>query len=257
MSRFDWRKARSWYVNLASRPDRNEHAKVEFAKAGLGAQRFDAFIPDEWLGDPAKVLRMRNRTPGAIGCYQSQTHVMRMGQGNSSMVGVFEDDVVFCDDLADRLDYIETHLTRDWDILWLGATFHCNPAVWHKDSIGRDAERTADKHILRTYGIWSTYAYFVNGSSVRRVLDLLDQNIYRSDGIDHCMMLYVEPVLQTFCFVPGCCWQMDSESNIGTGVTRFSGFKQLGPYAWTSRMQDFNPDTYNWNEAGRKVNYDV
>ncbi len=250
MSLFDWRNAPLWYVNLASRPERNAHARNEFAKAGLAARRFDAFTPNEWPGDPAKVLRMRNRTPGAIGCYQSQTHVMRTERGNAGMVGVFEDDVVFCDDIQARLNYIEEHLTWEWDIFWLGATFHCNPAVWHLKTLGRDAERTSDKHILRTYGIWSTYAYFVNGRSVRRVLDAFDQNIHRSDGIDHCTILYVQPVLRTFCFVPGCCWQMDSRSDIGSGITEFSHFKDLGPYAWTKRMEEFQPDEYDWREVG-------
>ena len=167
------------------------------------------------------------------------------------MVGVFEDDVVFCDDLKERLDYIETHLTWDWDIFWLGGTFHCNPPVWHKDTIGRDAERTTDKHIFRTYGIWSTYAYFVNGPSIRKVLKLLDDNIHQAYGIDHCCILHLEPVLKTYCMVPGCAWQRDGLSNIGTGVTTFSHFKQLGPYVWTDRMGDFEPDTYDWAEVAK------
>ena len=249
MNNFDWKNAHNWYINLASRPDRNEHARKQFFKAGLSVRRFDAFTPDEWPSDPAKVLRMRNRTPGAIACHQSQIHAMRTGQDNGGMVGVFEDDVVFCDDIQRRLNYVEQHIPPDWDIFWLGATFHCNPAVWHKDTIGRDVERTADKHIFRCYGIWSTYAYFVNGSSVRRVLKLLDQNIHQSDGIDHCMMLHVETVLNTYCFVPGCAWQMDSQSNIGSGVAKFSNFKSLGPYVWTDNMGDFDPDNFNWKEA--------
>lgn len=250
MSTFDWRSARSWYVNLACRPDRNEQVAAEFAKAGLPAERFDAFLPEEWPGSTKKIVPMWNRTKGAVGCYQSQTHVMRMGQGNPGMVGVFEDDVVFCDDLRTRLDYIQDHLTWDWDIFWLGATFHSNPAVWHKDTLGRDVERTADKHIFRTYGIWSTYAYFVNGPSVRKVLELLDQNIHQAYGIDHCCILHLEPVLKTYCMVPGCAWQRDGLSNIGKGVTTFSHFKkELGPYAWTARMGDFDPDNYDWGIA--------
>lgn len=246
-----WQNIEWWYVNLASRTDRRAHAEAEFAKVGITPRRLEGFTPAEWPGDPAQVERMRRRTPGAIGCWQSQQHCIRTGAGENRIVAVCEDDVCFCDDLPTRLAYLEQHLTWDWDIFWLGATFHCNPAVWHRDTLGRDVERTSDPRILRTYGIWSTYAYLVNGTSVQRVCRLLDENRYRSDGIDHCAILYLEPVLNTFCFVPGCAWQYDNRSDIGNGITAFSGFKKLGPYAWQKRMEDFDPDTFDWAEAAR------
>ncbi len=251
MSNFDWRNADCWYVNLASRPDRNEHAQAQFAKAGVEARRFEGYLPKDWPGLPTKVARMQARTPGAIGCMMSQMHVMRNYQGGDRMVGVFEDDVVFCDDFQKRMDYIAKTMNWEWDILWLGATVHINPAVWHVDTIGQDAHRTTDKRILQCFGIWSTYAYFVNGKSVERVLSLLDQNMYRADGIDHCMIKYVEPHLKTYCFVPGCCWQYDNQSNIGNGVTEFSHFRKLGPYVWADRVEDFDPDTFYWGEASQ------
>lgn len=248
-----WREIDWWFINLASRSDRRKHAYAEFARHGLPVHRFEAFLPQEWPGNPAKVARMQNRTPGAIGCYQSQTHVIRTVQGSDRVVGVFEDDVVFCDDLPQRLQYIEDHLAWDWDIFYLGATFHVpgqwceNPrcAAWgHR---GVDVEPTTDPHILRTFGIWSTYAYLVNGRNVHKVLQLFDENIHRADGIDDLAILLGDR-LNTFCFVPGCAKQYDNQSNIGNGITQFSHFASLGPYWFTERMNEFDPRTFNWTK---------
>jgi len=77
MNRLKWRDVEWWYINLASRPDRDLHAKEQFARHGLPVKRFDAFTPDQWPGDPAKVARMMARTPGAVGCHQSQMAVIK------------------------------------------------------------------------------------------------------------------------------------------------------------------------------------
>lgn len=253
------RNAISWhFVNLASRPDRREHAEEQFAHHGIEAHRFEAYLPDQWPGDPAKVERMRKRTPGAIGCYYSQTEVIRTVVGTDRIVAVCEDDVVFCQDLNERLRYIEEHLTWDWDIFYLGATFHV-PGQWcHHDDCkdwgltGCDVEPTSDPRIMRTYGIWGTYAYLVNGRNAEKVLRLFDENVHRSDGIDH-LAIILGNRLSTYCFVPGCAWQYDNESNIGTGVTQFSLFKHgpqaLGPYVWTDYMHEFDATSYDWEKG--------
>ena len=246
----------SWnYVNLKSRPDRNEHALAQFEKHGIKAQRFEGYLPNEWDGDPGVVERMRRRTPGAIGCYMSQLALIKSAIGTDGVVAVCEDDVCFCEDLPKRIEYISEHLTWDWDIFYLGATFHV-PGVWcHKSdcqdwgAIGVDAEPTSNKHIMRVYGEWGTYAYFVNGRNAQKVADLLEGNCAISDGIDHNFMRLGDKV-NAYCIVPGAAWQYDNQSNIGSGMTIFSGFKNLGPYVWTDYMEDFDPATYNW-ETGR------
>jgi len=251
--RIDWPSVEWWYVNLAERTDRREHAERQFAKHGLPVRRFEAFKPHEWPGPTEAVAKMRP-TPGAIGCYQSQTHLMRTVQGTNRIVGICEDDVLFCDDLCARLEYISATFNRDWDIFWLGSTYHINPPVWHKNDLGRDFEQTDIKHIHRTYGIWSTYAYLVNGLSVRKILELFARNVHRARGIDD-LAIMLQPELQTFCFTPGMAFQIDGRTNIGVGgdgMTRFSHFYKLGPYVFTKRLEDFDYDNFNWAEGGRR-----
>ena len=247
------------YINLASRTDRDVQAREEFAKAGLIAERFDALKPEDWPGEAAQVAQMRattaggtaGGTPGAIGCYLSQTEVIRTVVDTDRIVGVCEDDVCFCEDFQKRLAYVAEHLTWDWDIFYFGATFHA-PGKWYTNPdcaewahLGRDAEPTPAKHIMRVYGEWGTYAYLVNGCNARKVLDLFDANVHRSRGIDH-LAIILGPRLNAYCFVPGCCWQRDGWSNVRVGgFTQFSNFKRLGPYAWTERIEDFDPGRFD------------
>jgi GR25 family glycosyltransferase involved in LPS biosynthesis len=246
---FEWRNWRAGYVNLDSRPDRRRHIQTELARVGLAAYRQRGMLPHEYTGPEDQVQVMRQRTPGAIGCHFSQRKIIADNLDCGREILVLEDDVVFCDDLAVRLDHLAEFLAaRPWDIVWLGATFHTNPPVWHKDTLGRDAELTEDPRILRTYGIWSTYAWVVNRDSGAKVLELLDRNVHRSIGIDW-LMIQVQPELQTYCYVPGIAKQYDNQSNIGKAITHFSHFAKLGPYWWQARREQFDPTTYNWAEA--------
>lgn len=247
------------YVNLAERPDRDAHARAQFDKHGIEAERFEAFHPGDWTGNPRDVQRMRNRTAGAIGCYMSQLALIKSAVDTDDVVAVCEDDVVFCEDLPKRLNHASERMTWDWDILYLGATFHV-PGEWcHKPDCedwgpvakawpGHDAIPTGDPNLMRVFGMWGTYAYLVNGHNAYRVVELLEENIVRSDGIDHCFMRLGDKV-RAFCMVPGAAWQYDNQSNIGDGMTIFSGFKKLGPYVWTDYMEDFNPTTFDWTNG--------
>jgi len=111
--------------------------------------------------------------------------------------------------------------------------------------------------IVRTYGAFSTYAYFVNVNSILKVFDLFDQYLHESIGIDW-LFLKLQPQLKCFAFTPGCVKQMDNLSDIGIDKngtpqqTVFSGFSKLNGteensrYWYQERMEDFDPETFNW-----------
>lgn len=245
-----------WYINLASREDRRDHAEQEFTKHGIKVNRLEAFLPDDWDGPPEQMERIRGGTPGAIGCYMSQLAIMRKAT-EDSVVAVCEDDICLAIDFIDRIRYAEAALPEDWDVFYLGATFHV-PGRWFKNPDcaswghrGVDAEPTEDRRIMRVYGMWGTYGYLVNGVKAQKVIDLLEENCHRSDGIDHNFMLLGDKV-NAYCLVPGSAWQYDNQSNIGSGMTKFSAFKNLGPYAWGDSIEAFNPDTFDWERGKPK-----
>jgi len=244
------------YINLDERTDRRTHMEAELSKAGITAERFRGRRPEEWKGDMDSISKMIHRRhqfwpEGNLGCYLSHTTLMKQQADRrpGRHLLAIEDDCCLADDFTERLKYLEDHLTWDWDCIFLGATFHTKPAVWHRATLGRDAECTSDPHIMRAYGVWCSYCWIINAGSIAKLLELFDREKHRSYAIDHLQIL-VEPELQAYVMVPGAAWQMDDRSSI-LGVHQvFSRFKpMLGPYVWTSRMTDFDPRSYDWGEC--------
>lgn len=253
------------FVNLDHRTDRRGHMNYQLGKAGIEAERVRGLLPSEVDVDPQKVAVMQNRTPGAIGCHYSQVSIMEKALLLGKHAWVMEDDLIFCEDFTtDRIIYIDQWMNyNDWDVFWLGGTFH-SPAWWHKPghdrelpqckcTLGKDVEPPGEKyrHIVRTYGAFCTYAYIVNINSLEKILKLLNENVHLSMGIDW-LFIYLQPQLKTYAFVPGCIKQMDGQSDIGKGMTIFSGFSKLNGteensrYWWQNRMEDFDPLSYEW-----------
>lgn len=256
------------FVNLDHRKDRLDHMTVELNRVGIQAVR-QRGIP--WreldINDP-KYQVMLNRTPGAAGCHMSQVEVMKKAFEVGANAFVMEDDLVFASDFYERMEYIDKFLVgREWDIFWLGATFH-SPAYWHKignsnmhpdcsAQLGKDFDDTEDPRIKRTYGAFCTYAYIVNYNSIEKVLGLLDKHLHESIGIDW-LMIKIQPQLQCFAFVPGSVRQMNNLSDIGTNrdgspaMTVFSGFSKLNGteensrYWFQDKISDFDPNTFIW-----------
>lgn len=248
------------FINLAHRKDRLTAMEATLKKAGIPAIRTEALRPIGVIGiiEPMSRLDvMFNRTPGAIGCHFSQVAVMEEALKQKKHAWVMEDDLDICDDIQERLDYIEQFCsTHPWDIIWMGGTFHVNPPHWWDKQLGRDAQCTDDPRMMRTFGCFCTYSYIVNQNSIEKVLHGLDHWLDRSMGIDWAMIM-LQPTLLTYAFVPGCCKQYDNQSDIGNGITRFSNFKELGPYWYARRMEDFDPTTFNWKEATENRGSDI
>ena len=248
------------FVNMDHRTDRLNHMEGQLQRVGLKATRTRGMRPEEYTG-PQDVRKMLHRTPGAIGCHFSQVSIMEEALERGQNAMVLEDDVIFCQDFEERLDHIEKFTDEnEWDVVWLGAAFHINPPYWHRipfsdnrhddcsAQLGYDAKRTHDPRMIRTYGAYNTFAYIVNEKSIAKILDLFAQNIHTSIGIDW-LFIKLQPQLHCYAYVPGCVKQMDNKSDIGNGMTVWSGHLKNGPYVYQERKEDFNPLTFDWHEA--------
>lgn len=255
------------FINLDHRRDRLLHMEHQLTVAGIEANRVRGMYPNEYIGDEARVRKMRNRTPGAIGCHFSQVRIMREAQAFDRHAWIMEDDCVFCSDFQTRMDYIEKWMeSHEWDIFYLGSSVHIGPPWWHKKghrerelenctcTLERDAETTEDPRVLRCYGIFATFNYIVNKKSIQKVVDELDKILPESIGIDWAMIA-LGTKLKQFCFVPGCVRQMTNQSDIGNGITNWDGFLKLNgtfensAYVYQDKMEDFNPTTFEWKEC--------
>jgi len=250
------------FANLDHRTDRLEHMTRELNRVGIQAIRQRSFPWKETDYQNPKYSVMLNRTPGAIGCWLSQVEIMKKAFEVGSNAFVMEDDLVFASDFQDRIQYISDWVAgREWDIFWLGGTFH-NPAFWHplgeskmkpncSAGLGKDFDHTDDPRIKRTYGAFSTHAYIVNYTSIKKIVYLLDKHVHESIGIDFSF-IRLQPSLKCYAFVPGSVKQIDNQSDIGNGITVYSGFSKLNgtiensTYWFQDRMNEFNPNTFSW-----------
>jgi len=262
------------FVNLDRRADRYLLMKQQLAKAKINATRRRGFLPEEIKIDPARIKGMIERPQkGAIGCHFSQVAVMKEALKLSKHALVMEDDLVFCSDFQERLREIEAFMSANtWDIFWLGGTFHVGKPWWHRSPnpergcrpIGRDTWRVPGwPRFVQTVGAFCTYAYFVNVKSIALVLSMFEARLPESIGIDH-LMIMIQPDLKTYAYVPGSVKQYDHISDIGVdgkggpGFTKFSGFstlngtKENSAYWYQEFKEDFDPNKFDWREAGPK-----
>ncbi len=236
------------YINLSHREDRRRHIHDQLAKASILATRFNALRKEDYTGPPEDVASM-SHTPNTIGNWLSHTAVIAKGKPGN-IIGQLEDDALLCSDFQERLQYIENNFHGEWDIFFLGATFHDDRGQWHPE-LGKDHELTDTPHIVRVYGAFSNQGYLINGNSAQKILSMMQERMPKSTGSDHAL-IQIQPLLQCFCFVPGMVFQIDSESDIGNGITVFSNFlKSLGQYAWTNTLAEFDYDAWTAKQRGQ------
>lgn len=269
MSDFKWKEMYMGYLNLDSRPDRREKMESELSRVGLSAIRTRGKLPDEFnLNDP-KLQVMVNRTKGACGCHYGQVEIMQEALKQNKHCLVMEDDLVIATDVKERFDYIESFLNKqdDWWIFWMGGTYHI-PPYWHKEghspdlqicdcTLGRDAQLTTDERIIQTFGAFSTHGYILNVKHIQEVLEFLESHVHLSMGVDWIMIL-LQPKIKSFAFLPGIMKQYNNQSNIGDGITYFENFSKLNgsiensAYWWQDKMEDFDPNTFDWKDAHQR-----
>lgn len=251
------------FLNLPHRLDRLERMTAELNRIGLKAVRHEGKLPSAYDLNAPELQVMANRTKGAIGCHFGQVNIIKTAQSIGCHAMVLEDDCHFSEDFNERLAYIDKWTeTHSWDIVWLGSSFHVNPPYWHRigqsgmppdcsAQLGKDCETTDDPRMIRTFGAYVTFAYIVNYESIDKILKYLHDFMPQTIGIDFSMIAAAKyaPELKFFSFVPGCVMQIDNMSDIGTGMTMWSGQLKNGPYVFQERMSDFDPETFNWAEA--------
>lgn len=247
------------YANLDIRPERNEAMIKELDRVGLSMERLPSFWwKDLWNNgtdeDRHRWGYMKNvrKTEGAIGCWESQIEIMKRALAQNKSAWVNEDDLVFCSDIHERLEIIFDFLKdKDWDIFWMGSTFHKDP-TWHKldvngkhshrelqqcnCTLNKDYELTDNPYIVRTYGAFSTHSWIINKDKIKKHIDLMNEQMHFAMGVDWFYILN-QPNMNCYAFNVGCVKQYDSYSNIGKGWANQSGFEHsLGSYWFQDKM---------------------
>jgi glycosyl transferase, family 25 len=173
-------------INLDRRPERWQQMQRKFAQHGIhSVARFPALD-----GDNMKLPANWAHTPGAYGCLQSHLQVVREArQLGLSSVLIFEDDVVFDDQLRSKFEACIEQLPHDWDMLFFGAL--------HKDEPVKVSEK-----IARITGANSTYACVLKSTVFDAFIEL---NSKTEEVLDN-NSLVLQKQFNCYCFMPHLAW---------------------------------------------------
>ena len=227
-----------FYINLDSRLDRRERAIEHFSKHDLSVERERACdnLTDNHL------LFDEQWTDGNKKCLLSHYNLMKRYK-EEKILGIFEDDVVLCEDFTERLKYIEDNFDKEWDIFYFSSFYHLNdqPGKWNPSG---DYEKTDIKYIHRVFGSFCTHAFLVNPKSIEKIINLLEDNLINTYAIDH-LLIKIQPSLNCYSFTPGMATQVTNKSDIVNEVRDMSFFEHtLGPHYFANNLSEFNYDEY-------------
>jgi GR25 family glycosyltransferase involved in LPS biosynthesis len=229
-----------YFINLDKRPDRLDHVTNELKKINLTANRYKAI--DDNSGYNINFGKRFN--DGQKNCFLSHYLLIKEYEtSNNKILGIFEDDIVFCDDFLERFKYIEKSFNFDWDIFYLSSFYHLNDDSrrWHQ---GGDFEKTNIKYIHRVYGSFCTHSYLVNPNSIPKIIKLLDEIAEHSYAIDHSFIL-IQPKLNCYSFTPGMTTQFTNESDTDGGLRDQTVFKNIvGDHYYIDKLENFNYEEY-------------
>jgi hypothetical protein len=105
---------KSYCINLDRRPDRWEKVGLEFEKFGIkGVERYSAI-------DGNKIENRTTLLNGEIGILHTHLDLIKICKSNNfDNVLIFEDDVIFSDEVREIEKYIN-QVPKNWDMIYFG-----------------------------------------------------------------------------------------------------------------------------------------
>jgi glycosyl transferase, family 25 len=180
-------------LNLDRRPEKWARMKERFAKHKItDVVRFSAIdgervsIPPVWHG-----------TAGAYGCLQSNLSIIQMARESRwPEVLIFEDDVVFDEDLGKKFPEVIAQLPEDWDMVFFGCMHRSEPV------------RVCENLVKLTYST-STYAYAVRDTVYSAFLDLHSPS-QRPVDVNNRLL---QERFNCYCVFPNLAWVESGHSD--------------------------------------------
>jgi GR25 family glycosyltransferase involved in LPS biosynthesis len=227
-----------FYINLDSRPDRKKNSIEQFSKHNLIVKREKAC--DSIVDN--KLSFGESWTDGNKKCMLSHYNLMK-NYKDEKILGIFEDDVVLCDDFIERVKYIENNFDKDWDIFYFSSFYSLNN-TWHCSG---DYEKTDIKYIHRVFGSFCTHALLINSKSIDKIIKLIEDvdNLVDTYAIDHLYLKKIQPILNCYAFTPGMATQLTNKSDIVDGFRDMTFFENvLGSHYYVNNLSEFDYDEY-------------
>lgn len=197
-----------FYINLDSRPERREVVEELFKKYNIKAERFSAIqlTPEqnENLRQDGCFFRGDERPEHARftkSCTLSHLSIIfRAKLMRYKNVLIFEDDVVFREDILEQLSLTLEDLQKQekWDMFYIG----CNPLQYQQvtDNLGRSK------------GALTAHAYAVNSNFYDTVLNIPFKHLPSTDLYYHNLALNEQNKI--YMALQNLAWQAPSYSTL-------------------------------------------
>lgn len=180
-------------VNLDRRPERWARMRERFAKHKItDVLRFSAIegdrltIPSSWQG-----------SVGAYGCLKSNVSIIHMAREERwPNVLIFEDDVLFDDDLDRKFPEFIAQLPPDWDMVLFGGLHRIEPV-------------RVRENLLKLSFTSSTYAYAVRDTVYSDFLEIQSAG-QRPVDVNNRLL---QERFNCYCFAPNLAWVESGHSD--------------------------------------------
>jgi tetratricopeptide (TPR) repeat protein len=176
---------RTYLINSAKQTRRLKHVSARLSRLATDFERFEAILPIAGEGRADKPALK----PGHYAAARSHRAVLQraLEQGHERVL-ILEDDVVFRDDVADRLTDLLPQLQElPWDIFYLGL------------HLAEDGEPIS-ANLGRVKRGFHAHAYAVTGRAIPRLLAIIDAAIEEGFNFDcyhdpQLLKVYAKPIL--------------------------------------------------------------
>lgn len=187
-------------ISLKRNQDRRDLVVKEFSKAHLDVNFFNALDGRELFVPELSEKRKSQHYEGIYGCMMSHLTLFKEArERGEKAICVFEDDIIVCDDFNERIKYIESLPSLEFDYFALGGHFN-SPK---KGTLIHVAETTKYPYIFKIKEKAGSYGYIITD----KVMDFMIRNLTYNFGVDHFLGEHVYNRFTCKCFVPflvGC-----------------------------------------------------
>lgn len=196
---------KAYCLNLSRRSDRWSDVSKEFNKNKIFVERFDAV--DGLLINTYPMLAR-----GAAGCLESHLSIINDAIDNSyESIAIFEDDVFFVDNFADKFSEFYSQVPDDWQFIYF-ANNKFNATI---NKISENVEQIS--------GGWSTHAMMMR----RRVLVELPRILSISDKPVDVMYGIIQQYYPAYTAVPSLAGQKSDHSDVENTVVNYNSIYGL------------------------------
>lgn len=183
---------KAYCINLDRRPERWKEVDSEFKKHSLIVERVSAID-----GNPDNIKTSID--PGAVGCILSHCKIVKeASESGFRQILIFEDDVVFDEELQEKFEQRYQQVPKDWDILYFGGNHNGIPLEMISENVGV------------TKKTYTTHAYAVKKSIFSTVINLFPKLIGEAD----VMYASLQKSFKCYVFMPHLAWQRNGFSDI-------------------------------------------